>query len=263
MKILFLGDIVGKPGRRAIAEVLPELKEKHEPDFVIANGENMAHGSGFTQSGFEEVREAGVDFFTSGNHWPRKEDGIRLFEDKSNPIIRPANWLGNVPGQGYKIIEVGTAKVAVINLCGQLFLHEQYESPFYKLDEILKEIEKKVKIIIIDIHAETTSEKMAFGWHADGRASAVVGTHTHVPTADARLLLEGTAYITDIGMCGGRDSVIGDDRNMRVNQFLDQMPRKHAVQEHGPMQVNSVLIDIDNKTGKAKSIERIDIVVDE
>jgi len=262
MKILFLGDIVGKPGRRVIAKVLPEWKEKYEPDLVIANGENMAHGSGFTVNGFEEVREAGVDFFTSGNHWPRKEDGIQLFSDKSNPIIRPANWVGNIPGDGYRVIEVGATKVAIINLIGQIFMHEQHDSPFHKLDEILKEIAKSVKVVIIDIHAETTSEKMALGWYVDGRASAVIGTHTHAPTADARLLLKGTAHVTDVGMCGGYDSVIGDDRDVRVNQFLDQMPRKHAVQEDGPMQMNAVLIDIDAKTGKADSIERLDAVVE-
>ena len=144
MKIIFFGDIDGKPGRRAIAKVLPDWKKEHKPDLVIANGENMAHGSGFTVSGFEEVQKAGVDFFTSGNHWARKDDGLTLFQDKNTPIIRPANWTGNVPGVGCKIIEVGTTKVAIINLIGQTFMHEQHDSPFYKLDEILKKIESEI-----------------------------------------------------------------------------------------------------------------------
>ncbi|MAG28827.1 TIGR00282 family metallophosphoesterase [bacterium] len=262
MKIIFLGDIVGKPGRQVITKLLPDWKKEHNPDLVIANGENMAHGSGFTVSGFEEVQKAGVDFFTSGNHWPRKDDGLALFQNKNTPIIRPANWVGNIPGDGYKVIEVGTTKVAIINLIGQIFMHEQHNSPFYKLDEILYEIGNNAKVIIVDMHAEVTSEKQAIGWHADGRVSVVVGTHTHVPTADARLLLKGTAYVTDLGMCGGRDGVIGDDREIRTSQFLDQMPRKHAIQEDGPKQVNSVVIDIDSKTGKANSIERLDEVVE-
>ena len=261
MKILFLGDIVGKPGRKALAEILPQWKKEYEPDFVIANGENMAHGSGFTVRGFDDVVSAGVDFFTSGNHWSRKDDGLTLFSNKKNPIIRPANWPGDVPGQGYKIIEVGTTKVAIINLMGQLFMDKQLDSPFYKLDEILKEIDEKIKVKIIDFHAEATSEKVAFGWYVDGRVSAVLGTHTHVPTADARILLKGTGYVTDVGMCGSSDSIIGDDREVRLNQFLNQMPAKHEIQEQGPMQVNGVLLEIDNSSGKTESIERLDCII--
>src|SRR3989338_2912510 len=230
MKILFLGDIVGKPGRKAIAKVLPEWKKEHDPDLVIANGENMAHGSGFTLVGFEEVQKAGVDFFTSGNHWPRKEEGMLLFSGKKYPIIRPGNWVGSVPGQGFRVIEVGTTRVAIANLMGQTFMGEQLNSPFHAFDEILDEIGSSVRVKIVDFHAEATSEKQAFGWYADGRVSAVIGTHTHVPTADARLLLKGTAYITDVGMAGIRDSVIGDERSNRVQQFLNQLPVKHEIE---------------------------------
>lgn len=258
MKVLFLGDIVGKPGRRAIAKVLPEWKEQYEPDLVIANGENMAHGAGFTLSGFEEVRKAGVDFFTSGNHWAKKDEGMLLFAGKRHPIIRPANWVGNVPGQGYRVIEIGTAKVAVINLMGQTFMGEQLNSPFHALDEALDAIGASVHVKIVDFHAEATSEKQAFGWYADGRVSAVIGTHTHVRTADARLLLKGTAYVTDVGMCGMRDSVIGDERGSRIRQFLDQLPIKHEIEDHGAASVNGVVIEVDWKTGKALSIVRLD-----
>ncbi len=262
MKILFLGDIVGKPGRKAIAKVLPGWKKEHDPDLVIANGENMAHGSGFTLAGFEEVQKAGVDFFTSGNHWARKEEGVLLFAGKKHPIIRPANWVGAVPGQGFRVIEVGTTKVAVINLMGQTFMGEQLDSPFHALDKVLDGIGTAAHVKIIDFHAEATSEKQAFGWYADGRVSAVIGTHTHVPTADARLLLKGTAYITDVGMAGMRDSVIGDERSNRVQQFLNQLPVAHEIEDHGTAQVNAVLIMVDAQSGKAASIARLDAEVE-
>ncbi|MBI2051064.1 MAG: YmdB family metallophosphoesterase [Parcubacteria group bacterium] len=262
MKILFLGDIDGKPGRRAVARVLPAWKVAHDFDLVIANGENMAHGKGFSMSGFEEMQKAGVDFFTSGNHWPDQDDGMILFSGKTHPVIRPANWLGRTPGQGWRTIEVGTTKVAIINLIGQVFVRTQSNSPFEALDRILGEIGSKVKVVVVDFHAEATSEKQAFGWHADGRVSAVIGTHSHVPTADARLLLQGTAYVTDAGMCGMRDSVIGDSRESRVRQFLDQMPAKHEIDEHGVGQVNAVVLEVDAKTGTASSIVRLDAEVE-
>ncbi|OJI06924.1 hypothetical protein BK004_02110 [bacterium CG10_46_32] len=257
MKILFLGDIVGKPGRKAIATILPGWKKENDLDLVIANGENMAHGSGFTVAGFEEVQRAGVDFFTSGNHWARKENGMILFSGKKYPIIRPANWVGNVPGQGFRVIEVGSIKVAIINLMGQLFMHEQIDSPFYVFDRILDEIGDSVKIKIVDFHGEATSEKSGFGWYADGRVSAVFGTHTHVPTADARLLLKGTAFMTDVGMCGMRDSVIGDGRASRVQQFLNQLPVSSEIEDHGIAQVNAVMVTVDPKTGNTTSVERL------
>ncbi|MEK7189301.1 MAG: TIGR00282 family metallophosphoesterase [Patescibacteria group bacterium] len=262
MKILFLGDIDGKPGRRAVVKVLPEWKAEHDFDLVIANGENMAHGKGFTEAGFFEVQKAGVDFFTSGNHWPDKDEGMVLFSGTRHPIIRPANWVGDVPGQGWRIIEVGVTKVAIINLIGQVFIRTQSNSPFEALDRILDEIGTKAKVKIVDFHGEATSEKQAFGWYADGRVSAVIGTHTHVPTADPRLLLKGTAYVTDAGMCGMRDSVIGDEREGRVRQFLNQLPITHEIEDHGIAQVNAVVFEVDSKTGKATSIERLDAEVE-
>jgi len=261
MKILFIGDIVGKLGRRGLAKILPVWKKEHDLDLIIANVENIAHGVGVTPATLEEVKKAGVDFFTTGNHWADKSDGLALFEDESVPIIRPANWPGKVPGQGYKIIEVGSKRVAIINLQGQVFLKQGCDSPFHALDRVLKDIPKSVKIIIIDFQAEATSEKRALGLYADGRISAFLGTHTHVPTADAQILPKGSAYVTDAGMCGALDSVIGDSKEGIIASFLDQLRRKHDIPESGEVQINAVLLDIDN-SGKARSIDRLDAFVD-
>jgi 2',3'-cyclic-nucleotide 2'-phosphodiesterase len=261
MKILFLGDIVGKPGRRAVAEILPQWKKEYEPDIVIANGENMAHGVGFTSATIEEAQKAGVDFLTSGNHFAKKNEGLLLLADKKIPMVRPANYPPTVPGDGYRVIEVGATKIAIINLIGRVFMRENFDCPFRELDSILKELPKTVKNIIVDFHAEATSEKNAFGWHADGRVSAVLGTHTHVPTADTKILTKGTAFVTDAGMCGAYESVIGVEKEGVVAEFIDQLPRKHEIPEIGDVQVNGIVIDIDNQTGMANSIERLDAVV--
>ena len=257
MKILFIGDIVGKIGRQAMAQVLPKWRKQLEPYLVIANVENIAHGVGLTIQTFAEVKAAGVDFFTTGNHWARKSDGLALFQDSNLPLVRPLNWAGNVPGVGYKVIEVGTTKVAIINIMGQIFMHEKCDNPFQALDKVLAELPKGVKIILVDFHAEATSEKQAFGWHASGRVSAVLGTHTHVPTADERILSGHTAYITDVGMCGATDSVIGDTKDGIIQQFLDQLPRPHDIPESGEAVVNAVVLEIDNKTCQAAKIARI------
>lgn len=257
MKILFIGDIVGKIGRKAVAKVLPIWREKYAPDLVVANVENIAHGVGLTVQTFEEVRAAGVDFFTTGNHWADKSDGMALFGDKDVPIIRPANWAGKVIGDGYRVIEVGATPVAIINLLGQVFVHKHVDSPFHALDRILQELPKTVKNIVVDFQAEATSEKSALGWYADGRVSAVLGTHTHVPTADSRILPGGTAYITDVGMVGAIDSIIGDRKDEVLATFLDQLPRKHEIPESGEAVVSAVLLEIDNKIGKSVKIERL------
>lgn len=262
MKIIFIGDIIGKIGRKAVAKILLEWKEKFQPDLVIANAENLAHGIGVTEIVLEEVRKAGVDFFTTGNHWHRKEEGINLFSDNNFSIIRPANWPGNVPGVGFKIIEVGATAVAIINLLGQVFIKENINSPFFEFDKIFAEISKKAKIIIVDFHAEATSEKMAFAWHVDGRASAVLGTHTHVPTADARILSLGTGFISDIGMVGALDSIIGDQKEEIIANFLDQRGRRFEIPESGLVQVNAVALEINNTTGWTEKIERLDTVVE-
>ncbi|MBI2637090.1 MAG: YmdB family metallophosphoesterase, partial [Parcubacteria group bacterium] len=164
--------------------------------------------------------------------------------------------------RGWRVIEVGATTIAIVNLMGQTFMGEQLNSPFHAFDEVLGEIGARVRVKIVDFHAEATSEKQAFGWYADGRVSAVIGTHTHVPTADARLLLKGTAYVTDVGMCGMRDSVIGDERSIRVRQFLNQLPVAHEIEDHGTAQVNAVLIAVDAQSGKAASITRLDTEVE-
>jgi len=257
MKIIFLGDIVGKIGRRAVAKVLPEWRKLHEPDLVLANGENLAHGKGFTKSTLDESKKAGVDFFTSGNHMAKKDEGLCLLSDKKIPMIRPANYPPFVSGRGYKILEVGVTKVAIINLIGRIFIKEKFDCPFRAFDAIKKELPKNTKVIVVDFHAEATSEKTAFGWHVDGRASVVIGTHTHIQTADESILPKGTGYITDAGMCGASDSVIGVEKEGVIAEFLDQLPRKHDIPEYGPAQVRGVLVEIDSKTGKTVSIARL------
>ena len=262
MKILFIGDIVGKSGRQALAQILPQWKKAHKPNLVVANGENAAHGVGITKATMDEILSCGVDFITTGNHWADKQESLELFSDDKNPIIRPANWPGSVPGAGYKIIEVGVHSVAIINLLAQVYVHQTTSSPFAKLDEILKDLPDNIKIILLDFHGEVTSEKRAMGFYADGRVSAMVGTHTHVPTADNQILEKGTGYVTDTGMCGALDSVIGVDKKNIIARFVDQLPRKQEMPEIGQTQVNSVIMDIDQKTGKCKSIERLDKIVD-
>lgn len=249
MKILFFGDIVGKPGREGLKKILPDWKDKYRPDLVIANGENIAHGFGIGKKSLNEVLDAGVDFITSGDHTFNQEETKLLLEDKSIPLIKPANMPG--PGRGYAVIEVGTKKVLIINLIGQIFMKEEYDNPFECIDKILAE--NDIKIIIVDWHAEATSEKVCMGWHLDGRVSAVLGTHTHIPTADARVLTKGTAYITDIGMVGVRDSSLGMDKELALKRFLTKRKIKLEIAE-GLVSVNAVLIEI-KKDGQAKSIE--------
>ncbi len=259
MKILFFGDVIGRIGRRAIAKILPELKKKYEPDLVIANAENLAHGFGVTAKTLGEMIEAGVEVFTSGNHiWDKSEVFEIMSESKIN-LLRPANYPPGTPGLGYKIINIVTKRVLVINLMGQVFLRENLDSPFRKLDEILlNERNEDLNAIIVDFHAEATSEKVALGWYADGRVSAVIGTHSHVPAADVKILPQGTAYVTDAGMVGARNSIIGDDKKNLIKRFVEQIPYPIEVPEEGPCQINAVLIEIDPKTKRAKKIKRID-----
>lgn len=262
MKILFLGDIFGNPGRDAVKSFLPEIKKKFKPGLVIANGENMTHGKGMTQEHVNDMIEAGVDFFTSGNHIWANKDVMGQLDNPKFPVIRPANYPPDVPGSGYRIIQdYMMRKVLVINLIGRVFMKDDFDCPFRKVDEILEAVKnEKLSAIIVDFHAEATSEKVALGHYLDGRVSAVIGTHTHIPTADPRILDEGTAYITDAGMVGPRDSVIGLRKDTIIRQFLTQLPVKHDVAESECV-FSAVLIDIDAKTKKANSIEHIFDVV--
>lgn len=250
-----IGDIVGRTGRRALREVLPGLKKKLAIDFTIANGENAAGGLGITKKIFEEIIAYGVDIVTTGNHvWSKRE--ILEFIDCEPHLLRPANYPPETPGMGANIFETfKKVKIAVINLAGRVFL-ESIDCPFRKADELLCELQRHTKIIIIDFHAEATSEKVAMGWYLDGKVSAICGTHTHVQTADEQVLPGGTAYITDLGMTGTRQSVIGLNKEIAIQRFLTKLPQKYEATS-GHYQFNAVEIDIDEKEGRALNIQRI------
>lgn len=251
LNILFIGDIVGNPGREAISLFLDELKAEYAIDITIANAENAAGGKGLTKEIAEELYAAGVEFITMGNHvWDQR--AIMKFIDGEARLIRPANYPIGAPGKGYGIIRKSGVKVGVINLSGRVYL-PPLEDPFSMGIRLVNEIAKETPIILVDIHAEATSEKIALGWFLDGKVTAVLGTHTHVQTADARLLEQGTAYITDVGMTGPRDSVLGVKKELIINRFLTQMPVKFEIAT-GPIQINAVMISVDDHSGKALQI---------
>lgn len=255
MNILCIGDIVGKPGRDFINNRLHKLKNEYKVDFVVANGENCAHGVGITKNTYDELVYAGVDVITLGNHTWAKKEVIEFIEDKVN-LIRPANFPSNNPGRGYTIIEKDGIRIAVINLVGRVYM-ESYDCPFRKVDEILAKIENQADIIIVDFHAEATSEKLAMGWYLDGKVTAVFGTHTHVQTADERLLPQGTGYITDVGMTGPYNSILGVDKDIIIKKFITLMPGKFEVAEDKAV-FEAILLEIDKNT--TKSIKRLNIV---
>jgi len=258
MKILFIGDIVARPGRRTVKELLPAIREEYSPDVIIANGENMAHGRGISEETVKEMQEAGVTFFTSGNHIFANPVAVPKLDDKKFPVIRPANFPPGNPGRGYHVIETGKLqKILIINLIGRVFMKQNYDCPFRIADQIINEhMCDNLSATIVDFHAEATSEKVALGHYLDGRVSAVVGTHTHIPTADPTILSGGTAYITDVGMVGVTDSVIGVQKEPIIKGFLTQMPFKYEIVD-GPSIFAGVLIEIDESTKKATDIKQI------
>ncbi len=248
-----IGDVVGRPGRRAVQGLLPGLCKQHEIDLVIANGENAAGGRGLTLATAEELFQAGVDIITSGNHiWDQKDIIPHL--DSNERILRPLNYPPAVPGHGYVV----WGQTLVVNLMGRVFMGT-FDCPFRAIDHLLQELPDRPPIIIVDFHGEATSEKVALGWYLDGRVGAVLGTHTHVGTIDARVLPRGTAYVTDVGMTGPVDSVIGDEIQGVLDRFLTQTPARISVGA-GPAVLNSVLVEFDKSSGKAESISRIDRV---
>lgn len=253
-KILFIGDIVGRPGRRAVAHFVPLLKEKERIDFVIANGENLAGGTGMTLEKYQEMLDVGVDYFTSGNHIWKNRDIIPYLKDGSAKILRPANFQDNPPGQGVVTLEVDGEKLTIINLIGRIFIPGVYDDPFV-IGKQLAEANKD-SIIIVDIHAEATSEKVALGYYLDGEAAAVIGTHTHIQTADEQILPKGTAYITDVGMCGPKESVLGVNKEIIIHNFLTTPYLSHKVAV-GDSIFNAAILEIDRKTKKAVSVRRI------
>jgi len=258
MNILFIGDIFGRPGRDTVKKLLPEYRKKLGADIVIANAENMHHGKGVTEPLMKEMMAAGVNFFTSGNHVWKEREIIPRLNDADLPLIRPANYPEGAPGKGYQVVEAGTAKVLVINLMGRVFMPMHLDCPFKAADKILEKFEndKSISAIFVDFHAETTSEKMALAHYLDGRISALIGTHTHVPTFDARVLPGGTAFQSDVGFTGPIDSVIGLEKEGIIQNFLTQVPHKHEVAK-GDTVFNAIKIEVDGKTRKAVSVEQI------
>jgi 2',3'-cyclic-nucleotide 2'-phosphodiesterase len=260
VKVLFIGDIVGSPGRKIVHDRLADILTQRSIDLCIANGENSASGFGITPRLAEEIFACGVEVITGGNHiWDRKE--ILDFFPHEPRLIRPANFPNGSPGKGYY---VGQAKngvnYAVVNLQGRTFM-TPLEDPFRTAERELAAIPSNVKVIVVDMHAEATSEKQAMGWFLDGKVSAVLGTHTHVATADNHVLPGGTAYITDVGMTGPHDSVIGMEKKPIVQRFLDSLPAKFSVAE-GDVQMNTVQIEVEESTGRARAIDRVNFRLD-
>lgn len=257
MKILFIGDIFGQPGRRILKESLPSLVTEFVPDLVLANVENAAAGFGITPPLVEEILDLGIAVLTSGNHiWDKKEIMNFLAGDASGRLLRPANYPPGAPGHGLYVGKTaGGIGYAVLNLQGRVFM-PSIDCPFRIADGLLQSIPAEVKIRIVDFHAEATSEKQALGWYLDGRATAVLGTHTHVPTADETVLPQGTAYITDMGMTGPYDSVIGMEKAAVLKKFLNQIPARFEVAK-GDTRLAAVLIEADAETGRASSIQRV------
>jgi metallophosphoesterase (TIGR00282 family) len=261
LRICVIGDIIGKPGRVAVTHALPDLRAELDLDMVIANGENTAAGAGLTPSLAEELLAGGVDVITSGNHiWDKRE--IYDYLDTDRPVLRPINYPDSAPGRGWLVHRTDDGdEVAVINAMGRVFMN-QLDSPFTVLDALLDEAAEPLPPVrILDFHCEITSEKNAMGWYLDGRVSAVVGTHTHVPTADARVLPGGTAYISDIGMTGPRDSIIGFSLETVLPRFTRHLPTRFAVAE-GPVAFNAVVISVDASTGRASSIDQVQRLVE-
>lgn len=260
MKLLFVGDVVGRCGRHALTAQLDRLIDRHLIDLVVINGENAAAGFGMTVDVARELLKMSVDVVTSGNHIWDKRDIYPLL-DSEPKLLRPANYPVGVPGRGAGIFHTnGGTAVGVLNLEGRAFM-SPLDNPFLVADKLIDELRKTTPIILVDFHAEATSEKVALGFYLDGRVSAVVGTHTHVQTADERVLTGGTAYITDVGMTGSRDSIIGIRKELATERFLTQLPTRFEVAKKDPM-INAVVIDIDEQNGRANAIMRINELVE-
>ena len=260
MRILFLGDIVGRPGRRAVHELLPSLKIKYEPKFIIANGENAAGGNGITRDVADDLFGAGIDLLTMGNHvWDNKD--VYNFIDDDDRIVRPANYPPDTPGSGFTIARKAERAIGIINLSGRVFM-PPIDCPFRAADQIIPTLKKKTPVIIIDFHAEATSEKSALAWYMDGQVTAVIGTHTHIQTADEKVFPKGTAFITDVGMTGPRDSILGVKVEQVVEKMISLRPVRFEV-AGGPLMLNAVSVEVDEGSGKALEIQRIQVYKEE
>ena len=259
MKVLFLGDIVGKVGRRAVASNLEKLVKKYQVDFVIANGENATHGKGLIEKHYYELLDAGVDCITLGNHYLSKDNLLTYIED-ADCLIRPLNISKRIGGEGSRVFEVNGIKIRVTNILGTAFMKEEVSSPYYSLKSLIDSLESEDSIHIVDYHAEATGEKMCFGYAFDGLVSAVLGTHTHVQTNDAKILENGTAFISDVGMCGAANGVLGFEKNsvMRVTMFGEK--DRFGFDENDQGLLNGVVLDIDEVTKKAREIIAIKVL---
>lgn len=254
MRVLAIGDLVGENGVKKLKDTLPKIREQEKIDFVIVNAENSAGGMGITTKIFNELKELKVDAITMGNHTWGKKDIFSFVDDPK--LLRPANYAPNVPGHGYGIFDCKGKKICIVNLIGRTDMNVLSENPFLKMNDILNEVKGKVDIIILDFHAEATAEKIAMARYLDGKITAIFGTHTHVQTADEQILPNGTAYITDIGMTGPKNSVIGMDAQASIKRFETTLPEKYKLAE-GECMLNSVIFEIDNETNKAVGITRI------
>jgi len=260
LKVLMIGDIVGQPGRKALKGILEKTIREYGIDFVIANGENAAGGNGLTYAVAQELFDYGINVITMGNHtWDKRE--ILSFIDSDNRILRPLNYPSGTPGKGWGIYELTNGeKIGVINILGRVFMNSYPDCPFKTVQEIIHIMNKETINIIIDFHGEATSEKNAFGFFVDGLVSAVFGTHTHVQTNDAKILPQGTAYITDVGMCGPLNSVLGLDPEIIIERFTTQMPVKHKLAD-GPLQFNATLVEINEINGMTKDIKNFFLLI--
>ena len=260
MRLLFIGDVVGSLGRNTVSDYLPKLKKKYRPQVTIVNGENAASGRGITEKIYKKFLQNGADVITLGNHaWDNR--GIFEFIEDAKRMVRPANFPTGVPGVGVVFVKVNQQELAVVNLQGRSFMVD-LDDPFRKIEELLAKIQKRTPYIFVDFHAETTSEKQAMGWFLDGRVSAVVGTHTHVQTNDARILPKGTAYLTDVGMTGPYDGILGMKKEAVIEKFLTSLPQRFEVVEKGRFILSACVIDVDDKTGQATRIFPIQISED-
>ncbi|NQU18447.1 MAG: TIGR00282 family metallophosphoesterase [Candidatus Saganbacteria bacterium] len=256
MKILFIGDIIGKLGRKVTRQLLPELRKEYCPDFILANGENLAHGSGLTLKTYDEMIGAGIEVMTSGNHIWEKKEFLKDIDRCCPYLVRPANFPPGAPGKDHIIIEKNNLKLGIVCLVGRVFM-KAVDCPFRVVEPIIDKMREKTDNIIVDMHAEATSEKAGIGYFLDGKVSAVLGTHTHVQTADEKVLPNGTGFISDVGMVGGRDSIIGVQIEPILERYITQLPKQFGPVESGPAIFNAVILTIDEKTGKTEKIERI------
>ncbi len=254
LRVLFVGDVVGRPGRKAVQRFLPELLSRYEPDFVLGNAENAAGGYGLTEKTAQELFDLGFDLLTSGNHIWRRE--FLPYLARSERVLRPANYPAGAVGRGYALLRKGDQRLGVINLEGRVFMRA-LDCPFRVGAALAEHLREETPCIVVDFHAEATSEKIALGWYLDGKVSALFGTHTHVQTADERILPGGTAYISDVGMTGIRDGVIGMRADQAIELFLTQVPRKLEVPNSGKVKLEAVYLELERDTGRALKLERI------